>query len=233
MKKKCYQDLKVLLCALSTSVLFTGCTSETSEYLESKSFEHTEAPTQKIETLESTELESKTFSEVPTKVIEDTTISQSTKDEQVLAYITNLSDSIDNGVEVITDKAKDGFITVIDFLFYDGTIADTTFAELSNKAKEKVIIFTSNLIEKVDVKYPDFRMTLSEKYQDASTFVVEKKKILVNKVKESLGDEKVNQISEYYQDVKGGLSNAYEKGKGKVKNWYDNFKNKNREESTE
>lgn len=214
----------MLLCTLSTSIVVTGCSSKNSKYEESvftrpesKTIqESTKIPTKEIESVEST--------------IE--TISKSTKDEQVLTYITNLSDSIDNGVEVITDKIKQGFITIIDFLFYDGEIADTTFRDLSNSTKEKVINITSNLIEKIDLKYPTFRLNLSEKYQNASTFIVEKKNILVDRVKESLGDEKVNQISEYYQDVKGDLSNLYEKGKEKVKNWYENFKDRHMEKST-
>lgn len=232
MKKQIYNDLRTLLCALSTTLLVTGC-AKNNVYDESKQININKGTTQMniVEENTSHAIVEKEVEQENTTIIESTVAneieSKESKDEKIIKYINDLSVTIDSGVEVVNDKTKSGFITLVDFLFYDGKIADITFRELSDNAKGKVVELTSNLIQKLDNKYPEFRSSISEKYQDASTFLVEKKDILVDKIKNKLGDEKVNSISEYYESTKNNISDVYDKGKEKVKNWYENFRDKN------
>ena len=83
---------------------------------------------------------------------------------------------------------------------------------------------SKDIMIKLDTKFPNFRASVSEKYKQASTFLIEKKDQLISIVKEKLGDEKSNKISEYYENAKGSVSDTYDRAKEKVKNWYEEFR---------
>lgn len=219
MKKQTYKELRALLCALSTSVFAFGCSKTPPE----STFPSTEKETKRVETI--TEVPTEPITSAIEETIE-TSVSQAvvTKDEMVLEYINDFSDAVDSCVDTVSDASKTGFITVVDFLFYNGTIGGVTFDELEDTTKEKVLEISNTAIIKIDAKFPNFRSTVSEKYEQASTYLIAKKDELVDLVKGKLGDEKVNQISKYYEKTKDKASDTYDKAKEKVKKWYEEFR---------
>ena len=54
-------------------------------------------------------------------------------EEDIIKYVEEIS------LEETGDKIKKGFVTVVDFIFYDGKIYGKTFFELSSTAKIKII----------------------------------------------------------------------------------------------
>src|SRR5699024_3930891 len=86
--------------------------------------------------------------------------SQVTKsaDEEVLSYVNTLKANANNG---ITDTLKSGFITIVDFLFYDGTIAGHTFSELTTSAKLEVLKVALWVDDKIDSVFPGYKETIS------------------------------------------------------------------------
>lgn len=60
-----------------------------------------------------------------------------------------------------TSSLKEGFVKVIDFIFYDGKIYGKTFKELSNSAKIKIITFTLKIDSKIDEYFPEYKESIS------------------------------------------------------------------------
>ena len=79
-------------------------------------------------------------------------------DEEVLTYVRSIESDTENG---ITSTLKSGFITVVDFLFYDGKIAGHTFNELTTSAKLEVLKAALWIDDKVDSVFPGYKETIS------------------------------------------------------------------------
>ena len=69
----------------------------------------------------------------------------------------------------LSESAKNGFVTVVDFLFYDKPIKGKTFKELSTSAKLKVLKLAIAIDKKIDNNFPDYKNTLSSKYQNVKS----------------------------------------------------------------
>lgn len=220
MKNQIYKELKILLCALSTSILVTGCVKDSSK----SSISSKELQTKSVEQTKNDQTDSLVSVDIPSTEEVATTSETISKDEQVIEYLNHINESIDECVDTVSSKVKSGFITIVDFLFYDGEICHVTFDELEGSTKEKVLDMSNDVMIKLDTKFPNFRASVSEKYKQASTFLIEKKDQLISIVKEKLGDEKSNKISEYYGNTKGRVSDTYDRAKEKVKNWYEEFR---------
>ncbi len=74
----------------------------------------------------------------------------------------------------IPEKAKKGFVTIVDFLFYDGTIKGKKFSELTNAAKAKVIYYALLIDSKIDNKWPDYKNTIKNKATDLKAKLIAK-----------------------------------------------------------
>jgi len=72
------------------------------------------------------------------------------------------------------EKAKNVFITLVDFIFYDGEIKGKKFSDLTTTAKAKVIFYALKLDGWIDSKIPDYKETLSSKYSDAKSKLLAK-----------------------------------------------------------
>ena len=215
---------------MSTSIVLVGCQNgnntyenktimkveTTNEYSELASLEET---TTKIEETTMTELttcetettkEIETNTEAPSTTQQQTTIQQQTTtqtelekemtDEEVINYIRSVSDKMTGCSENITDSVKKGFITVVDFLFYDGTIGGRTFDSLKDDAKSTVLGIYDTISSYLEEKWPVWKEYLGEKYEDL--------KVLWN-------------------DKKDDLSDLWQSGKQKIKNRYEKFRDEN------
>lgn len=74
----------------------------------------------------------------------------------------------------IPEKAKQGFVTIVDFLFYDGTIKGRKFGELTSAAKAKVIYYALLIDGKIDNKWPDYKNTIKNKSTDLKAKLIAK-----------------------------------------------------------
>ena len=91
------------------------------------------------------------------------------KDREILNYFETENIAVSKGEKTTTfkEKAKNGFITIVDFIFYGGKIKGITFKELKNSTKAKVIYYALLIDNGIDSKFPGYKDTLSEKYKSA------------------------------------------------------------------
>ena len=82
--------------------------------------------------------------------------SQTSTDSEVLTYVNNMKN---NNQETL----KESFITIVDFIFYNGQIKGHTFSELSASAKLKVLETALYLDTKINKYFPNYKEEISSK----------------------------------------------------------------------
>jgi len=170
-------------------------------------------------------------------------------DEEVVEYI----EDVTNEVETLTEEEslsektkqslKKAFITLTDFIFYDGTIKGKTFKELSYEAQTKIL----ELYEKLDTKIENVFPNYKEDIKDTSTKTYSKAKEKAKELKETIKkiyiervgedtyqkemdiikntkDKVVEKTTPVISDVKDKAKDTYTKAKDKLDEWYKNFK---------
>ena len=140
------------------------------------------------------------------------------------------------------DSAKATFISIVDFLFYDGKINGVTFDELTEEGKSKVLEIASNIDNAIEEKIPGYKDTISAKaseaFNKASELIKKGANNLNDFAKEKLGEENYQSIIDAKDDLvyytKNAInfigdvgSNLFNSAKDKLNNWYQNFKNNN------
>lgn len=165
------------------------------------------------------------------------------KDNIVIDELNNTLKNIEKSTrdENFKDKASSTFISIVDFLFYDGTIKGVTFDELTEKGKEKVLEIASKIDVKLEEKCPGYKETISNStskaYQKASEIIKNGAKNINDFAKNALGDENYQAIidakdelvkysKESLNYVTGAGSKVFNNTKEKLNEWYQNFKNK-------
>lgn len=155
-------------------------------------------------------------------------------DEEVLEYVTNLESDFKNNS--IKESLKSGFITVVDFIFYDGSIKGHTFKDLSDSAKLKVLSVALYFDDKIDTYFPGYKESISsttgkiynkakeeilESYLNVTALVCEKNESLCATAKEGFGELKKNfgLTWSLIKDIAGD-------GASKLKTWYEIFSGK-------
>lgn len=170
-------------------------------------------------------------------------------DEEVVEYI----EDVTNEVETLTEEEslsektkqslKKAFITLTDFIFYDGTIKGKTFKELSYEAQTKIL----ELYEKIDTKIENVFPNYKEEIKDTSTKTYSKAKEKAKELKEKIKSIYIERVGEdtYQKEmdiikntkdkvvekttpviagVKDKAKDTYTKTKDKLDEWYKNFK---------
>lgn len=157
-------------------------------------------------------------------------------DEIVVDYAKKAKDTIDTYVlnDSNKEKAKTSFCTIVDFIFYDGTIKGHTFKELSASAKAKVIYYALLIDGKVDEKWPGYKNTISSKYNDAKIKLIAKYFELCDYVRDNQPELYENlkndfallkkSVSISWDLVKSALTSAGKFTTSKLKNWYETFR---------
>lgn len=193
------------------------------------------------------EIKEETKKEVPKKNNETmkneiTKPSLSNKDNTIINEMNNTLNSIDaeSSSSNFSDKAKATFITIVDFLFYDGTIKGITFNELTDDGKQKVLEIANKIDVKLEEVSPGYKdkisSTTSNAYNKASEIIKSGASSLNNFAKEKLGDENYNSIIDAKDELVKYSKNAlnlvgsagsklFSSTKDKLNDWYQNFKN--------
>lgn len=185
-----------------------------------------------------------------------TDTSKASSEEEVVSYVEEVSDEVERIVssgednKSVKEKLEDTFITLTDFIFYDGTIKGVTFDELTDSAKEKVLTAYEKIDSKIESYFPNYKENIKFSAKKGYDTVVEKAKELkdsiVNKYKEQVGEDAYNNTVNNFNEDKDRFVDAYspyvEKGKeaagvisdkaqdiwgdvkDKASNWYQEFK---------
>ncbi len=164
------------------------------------------------------------------------------KDNIVIDELNNTLNNIEKSTqdENFKDKASSTFISIVDFLFYDGTIKGISFDELTEKGKEKVLEIASKIDVKLEEKCPGYKEKISNNtskaYQKASEIIKKGAKNINDFAKSALGDENYqaiidakDELAKYSKEalnfVTGAGSKVFNETKDKLNEWYQNFKN--------
>lgn len=158
----------------------------------------------------------------------------SSKDDSVLDYIQEKYESIDT--EEIKDKAKTGFITVVDFIFYDGEINGVTWDSIKTSTKAKVIYYALLMDSKIENKWPDYKENLKSKYDDIKSKLVAKymdmTTSLCNEHPEECEATKndfavlKSSVGLTWDVIKSAFKFAYDKGVTYLVDWYEVYSGK-------
>ena len=138
-----------------------------------------------------------------------------------------------NNFDQVKSKAKDVFVTGVDFVFYDGVISGVTFDELTEEGKEITMNNLESLGNMVDQVAPGWRNELSDKYLVASEFVGDMYLSTLDKIREYLGDENYEALGNIKDKIFGDVHNTYDDmhdtyddAKEHVKLWYEEFRSR-------
>lgn len=167
----------------------------------------------------------------------------SSNDEVVINSLESSLTKINNGStsdSSFSDSAKGVFVSIVDFLFYDGEINGVTFDELTDSGKQKVLEIASKVDNAIESKIPGYKETISDTaskaFNKASEVIKSGANNLNNFAREKLGEENYQSIIDakdelvYYTknainflgDVGGKVFNSV---KDKLDSWYQDFKN--------
>ena len=260
---------KGLTCILlSGFILISGCSNARKIALDSKkeSFEHssfetttesytddtTQATTESY-TDDTTQATTESYIEDTTETttepyIEDTTEATTEpytdNDNIVIDSFNSLNNKIDeflnsDNVNDIKQTSKEIFITIVDFIFYDGEIKGVTFDQLTDSGKQRILEIASNIDNKIENKFPNYKDTISNTAKDAfnkaSSLIKKGANNIKEFSKEKLGEDNYNKIieakNEFIFYTKNAIeiigdfgSDIFEDGKEYIKEWYDKFK---------
>lgn len=194
-----------------------------------------------IDKVDSTITESKSNTEINN---EEKTVNYSNNDSVVINSLENTLEKVKNtrADSKFIDSAKGLFITIVDFLFYDGEISGVSFGELTENGKQEVLKLANKIDNAIEEKAPGYKETISEKASSAFNKASELIKKGANNIndfaKEKLGEEYYNDIIDAKDELvyytKNAInfigdvgSNLFNSAKDKLNNWYQNFKNNN------
>lgn len=194
------------------------------------------------------------YVDVNTNYLEDN--SQADENNDIDQDIVNYVEQVDFRVDEIiakkeTSKAeenvlKNTFITLTDFIFYDGEIKGKKFSELCDSAKEKIIDIYTKIDSKIESKYPGYKEKIKDTtiktYHNVIDKAKEVRESLKNKYIEKYGIDAYNDRVEEYEEsisnmhdvydvyepyIEAGKEKAkegYNKAKDKVSKWYQEYK---------
>ncbi len=151
------------------------------------------------------------------------------KDSIVLTNLENKIKGIKNNQnnDGFKTKAKEYFVKVIDFIFYDKDIDGVYFKDLTNKTKLKVIELTLKLDNLIEKHYPNYKDELSSSYQNIKTKLVT---LYLNKTSEycQKNDDVCEMAKEDFKLMKNSynitwefIKNITSEGLSKLKEWYE------------
>ena len=192
-------------------------------------------PEENIETKEEPVTENTSNHKIETTYEEKTTSSENkivSPEEDVITYFEEEDNLLTNYKEDrnLKQRIKDGFVTIIDFLFYDGTIKGKKFSDLSSTAKLKVLKLFFFIDEKVENHFPEYKEELGKKYESIKEKAIEKYLDTTVKVCEN-NEETCNSAKSGFKDLKEKFKITWDiikdisgSGLSKLKNWYEIYR---------
>ena len=151
-------------------------------------------------------------------------------DNEIVTYVNKMND------DTTTSSLKTNFVTLVDFIFYGGTIKGYTFKELSNEAKLKVLKTMFYLDSKVDKYFPNYKEEISNKTGKVYTKVKEKATSSYLSITSAICNSNssiCDSAKEDFQNLKknfglswSAIKEVAHDSKESIKNWYEIWREK-------
>lgn len=160
-----------------------------------------------------------------------------TSEEEVVNYFEDNYNEINNNTwEDVKDKAKGYFITIVDFIFYDGEIKGHTFNDLSTSAKLKIISAALKIDSKIEGYIPGYKGTISSNGSKIYNNVKERLVTLYLDISAEIcrnHENDCNTAKEIFKDIKDNCRIGWDfvkklvsSGTSKLKEWYEVYSGK-------
>lgn len=184
-------------------------------------------------------------------LIEESEIVASTE-EELTTYISEVNNDVDTILtqEELTEDDKltltNTFITLTDFIFYNGTIKGKTFNELTTSAKESVITLYEKIDSKIEEKFPGYKEEIKETSTKTYNNIKEKlttlKDNLLISYRQEIGEDNFNDQQELFDESISTMKDSfspvidtivekskeiYEDATTKADSWYQEWKEEN------
>ena len=168
------------------------------------------------------------------------------------AYIENISQDVESitkkeELSVVDKKTlTNTFITLTDFIFYEGKINGKTFNELTNETKQKILTLYEKIDAKIENVYPGYKEKIKETslktYTNIKDMLTKAKEDIAASYKKEIGEEKYDaQIEEFNESketmkksfepvievIKEESKEIYATSKEKLDKWYQTWKEEN------
>ena len=157
-------------------------------------------------------------------------------EEEVIDYFEDNYNVINNNWEDVKDKAKEYFITIVDFIFYGGEIKGYTFSDLSTNTKLKIISVALKIDSKIEEHIPGYKDTISSNGSKIYNNVKERLVTLYLDISTEICREHENDCNtakEIFKDIKDNckigwnfIENLVSSGTSKLKDWYEVYSGK-------
>lgn len=163
----------------------------------------------------------------------ESNINSSYSEDDLVNYFQNEADyvSVYQENESFGKKAKNAFVTVIDFIFYDREIKGYTFSELSNTAKLKIIKLALTIDSKIDKYFPNYKETIKDKYDNLKGKLASLYLEITSSLCETVGSNTCNQAKEDFNNMKESFGFTWElikelakTGSDKIKTFYESWR---------
>lgn len=140
--------------------------------------------------------------------------------------------SISNQEDItLCEKAKNSFVTIIDFIFYGKEIKGYTFSGLTNSAKLKVIKIALSIDNKIDTYFPNYKDTIKDKYKNFKGKLAVAYLEFTASLCESVGENTCNQAKEDFNTMKESFGFTWDlikelasSASSKVKEFYESWR---------
>lgn len=223
--------LKGIVVVTALTVMLTGCTptnqtinkeNNNSSVTQETIYEDT---TKKEDVIIETSPEKvETTPEIPvaqesTQTKENFTFFEDAKQE-IIAYIES------EEFELLKEKGKYYVTTGIDFIFFDEPINGIYFDDLTEQLKQDILRDVKALDETIMAYYPNYKESISSKYEIASEFLSDKYYAVLDYIKDYLGEENYNAIGEIKDQVLGDVGDKADEVIDDIKELYKGWKNK-------
>lgn len=158
-------------------------------------------------------------------------------EEDVIQYFKTQEQTLDgyqNQEDLsLASKAKNLFITVVDFLFYDQPIGGYTFSQLTNKAKIEILKIALSIDHKIDEYFPNYKNTIKQGYENIKAKAVKLYLDTTALLCEKVGDDTCRQAKEDFANMKKSFGFTFDLIKeaggnlvDAIKTWYEIFSGK-------
>ena len=154
-------------------------------------------------------------------------------ENDVISYFKNEENGISTYQEGVTfkEKAKNTFVTIVDFIFYDKEVKGHTFKELSNSAKLQIIKVALSIDSKIEEYFPDYKETIKTKYDNLKGKLASLYLEATASLCDSVGIDTCNQAKEDFNTMKNSFGFTWDlvkelavNGKNKVKDFYESWR---------
>lgn len=209
--------IKGIVIVSALSIILTGCSPKVKENLSNQT-EYKDTIIEEVEDTSKEEYPQEETIEEKEETIVETNPKDSLDTLKDFHYFRTAKEQIielmsSEEYEKMKEKGKEYIITAIDFVFFDEPVNGRYYSEFTDELKKSMLRDIADIDEIITTYYPDYKESFSEKYQVASSFISDKYFKILDIIKEYLGEENYQAITDIKNQIKGDLKENFEEGK--------------------